>query len=181
MKFLNRDDNSLTLINDKPEKMAFLYQSKKYAILFGIFAITFSYLLWRFGNEIKNVNIYIYWFSFALAGALFLGTITTLLTNCILEIDASRKKVSYSLTTLFGKTEWERNFDYFKEIRIYRPMTSSGNAGHAAFLKVLLTTGKGEEIPLGTGMLGTNNKQKTRKLAEKISNIMSLSVIEEAL
>jgi hypothetical protein len=159
--------------------MNFVYKSQKYAFLFGVFAVALSYVVWRFGDEIKNVHIYIYWFSFFLAGALCFGAITTLWTNCRLEIDASRKKVSYSLSTLFGKTEWKRNFDDFKEIRIYRPIAGAGNAGHASFLKVLLTTAKGEEIPLGTGMLGTNNKQKARNLAEKMSNIMSLSVIEE--
>ncbi len=179
MKFLNRDDNALTLTNDDLKKMNFVYKSKKHAVLFGLFAIALSYVIWRFSDEIKNIHVYVYWFSFFLAGALCFGTITTLWTNCRLEIDASIKKVSYSLSTLFGKTEWKRDFGDFKEIRIYRPIASSGNAGHAAFLKVLLITAKGEEIPLVAGISGTNNKQKTRKLAEKMSNIMSLRVIEE--
>ena len=176
MKFINRDDNALTLTNDSSGKMVFVYKSRKHAVLFGIFAIALSYAVWHFSNEIKNVHIYIYWFSCFLAGALCFGTITTLWTNCRLEVDASRKTVSYSLSTLFGKTEWKRNFDDFNEIRIYRPIASSGNAGHAAFLKVLLITAKGEEIPLGTGMLGINNKQKATKFADKMSKIMSLSV-----
>ena len=180
MKFLNRDDNALTLTNDSSEKMDFVYKSKKYAVLFGLFAISLCYVVWRFGDEIKNVHIYIYWFLLFLAGALIFGTITTIWTNCRLEIDASRRKVSYSLSTLFGKTTWESNFDVFKEIKIYRPIAGVGSAGHSAFFKVLLITEKGDEIPLGTGMFGVDGKQKARQFADRVSKIMSLSVIDES-
>jgi len=181
MKFLNRDDNALTLVNDQPGRMIFVYQSKKYALLFGVFAISLMYVVWHFGEEIKNIHIYVYWFSFFLAGALCFGSISTFLTHCRLNIDISGKQVRYSLSSLLGKTKWERSFDDFKQIRIHRPLTGqNGRAGHAAFLKILLVTNKGEEIPLGTGILGVYGKQKARQFADKLSKIMSLNVIDEA-
>lgn len=180
LKFINRDDNALTLNTETPEQINFVYQSKKHAFLFGIFAISLAYVVFQFSDEIKNTHIYVYWFCCFLAGALFFGTISTFLTNCNLEIDKTKKQVRYSLFSLFGKDKWERNFDAFKEIKIYRPISGPNSAGHAAFLKILLTTNKGEEIPLGTGMLGTANQQKVKQLTNKLSEIMSLNVIEES-
>ena len=181
MKFMNRDDNALTLVSDKPDKMVFEYQSRKYAILFGAVAISLIYTVWRFGEEIKNVHLYIYWFSYFLAGAFCFGSISTLLTKCSLELNMLRKQVRYSLSSLLGKTKWERNFDDFKEIKIYRPLTGlAGRAGHAVFLKILLVTNNAEEIPLGTGMLGVYGKEKAREFADKISKSISLSIIDES-
>jgi len=78
LKITNRDDSVLTLVSDKTDKMVFEYQSRKYAILFGAFAIALVYTVWRFGEEIKNVHLYIYWFSCFLAGAISFGSISTL-------------------------------------------------------------------------------------------------------
>ena len=180
MKFMNRDDNALTLVSDKPDKMVFEYQSRKYAILFGIFAVSLIYTVWRFGEEIKNVHLYIYWFSYFLAGAVSFGSINALFIKCSLELNMLRKQVRYSLSSLLGKTKWERSFDDFKEIRIYRPLKGSGTAGHSAFLIILLVTNNAEEIPLGTGMLGVYGKEKAREFADKISKSISLSIIDES-
>ncbi len=179
MKFLNRDDNVLTLTNDNPERLKFVYKSQKNAVLFAVFAVALSLVVWFYGDEIKKIHHLIYWFCCFLAAAFCFGTIATLWTNCCIEINASKKTVHYSLSTPFEKTEWTKHFNYFKEIRIYRPISGAGNAGHSAFLRILLTTVTGDEIPLGFGMLGVKNKQKARHLAEKLSKMLSLAVFEE--
>ncbi len=179
MKFLNRDDNVLTLISSDPNILRFEYSAYRHAFLFGIFACGLAAATWYLGDEIKKAHVSIYWFCCFLSGALFFGTITTIFTRCNLEVNGPKNLVQYSLASLFAKTEWEKNFNEFEEIRLYRPAASGGQAGRAATITVLLKTIKGDEIPLGTGTLGTYTKQKAKELAEKLSKTMSLKVIKE--
>ncbi|GAB4223390.1 MAG: hypothetical protein Kow0062_23410 [Acidobacteriota bacterium] len=179
MKFLHRDDNALTLASRGPGRLAFTYRSRMHALLFGAFAIVLIYVVWRYGDTMRSVHSAVYWFSVFLAVSLSIGTLITLSTRCRLDIDASGRQVRYSRSTPFGKVDWQRDFGEFKEVRIYRPLSGSGRAGHASHLKVLLTTTAGEEIPLGVSLGGTSRRE-ARDLAQNISEIMSLTIVEES-
>ncbi len=46
MKFLNRDDNALTLVHFDSGKMHFVYKSLQYSALFGVFAFAVGAAVW---------------------------------------------------------------------------------------------------------------------------------------
>lgn len=179
MKFLNRDDNVLSLTHSSPGNMRFAYRSLQHALIFGLFAALVIAAVWFLREEIESVHTYLYWFTCAIAIALVFGTIRTSILRCTLDIEERARKVGYELSTMRGKQQWRRGFDEFKEVRLYRPIAGKG-AGHSASSKVLLVASKGEEIPLGRSLLGTRSLREANAFAEELAALLGLSVVQES-
>ena len=173
-----RDDNVLVLSDQNTDRMMFQYNSQKMAALVAMIAIGWFLTIWFAGDQIKDTHVVFYWFLCFLAVAFGIGTITSIKTKIRLEIDIKDGVVNYFFSNLINSSEWRKSFGEFKEIRIYRPKVGQG-AGRSSWLRILLKTMQGDEIPLGTGFFGIHGKEQARMLAEEISKAMSLIVIEE--
>ncbi len=107
------------------------------------------------------------------ATALFIwSSIYSYFTKIELNIDRLKRVVGYRKSNFFGTKKWEKGFDSFIEVRIWRP-------GRKSFLKLVLRMKDKQEIPLGTSEAGILDIEKAKELAEHISKVMNIPVIEE--
>lgn len=172
-----RNDPVLILVTFDNNRMDFVFPARQMALLFGAFAVAAALALLFHGGELREKSMFSYWFLCFLEVAFIWGTISALNTRCRLQIDRSKQSVYYFLSSLFRQQEWEKYFNDFEEIRLFRPETGDGRSG---LLKIILKSKDGEEIPLGRSLFGIYRKTEARRLAKELATLMSLNVIEES-
>jgi len=172
-----RQDHVLVQLEGKNDNLSFAFRSKNWSIysaLISIVLLVGTFLI----NDMDSAKVHFKEYLVPggyVATALFIwSSIYSYFTKIELEIDKHKRVVEYRKSNFFGTKKWEKGFDNFIEVRIWRP-------GNNSFFKVVLRMKDKQEIPLGTSEAGILNVEKARKLAEYISKAMNIPVIEEAM
>lgn len=94
-------------------------------------------------------------------------------TTKVLTFDGIKKVATFHTVNPFGTKDRIMDFSAFSEIRLWRP-------GRKSFIVVVLRMHDGQEIPLGTSEAGCLGHKKALDIARKLSEIISIPVMEES-
>jgi len=169
-----RLDHVLVLREDVGDVLSFAFRGRRWSIY--TFLISITLLVGTIvikGLPDVHYKEYLIPGGYVASAAFIWSSIYSFYTKITLDIDSAGRLVRYRKSNIFGDNEWERGFSDFSEIRIWRP-------GRKSFFKVILRIKDNQEIPLGTNEAGTLNLDRSKEIAERISKVMGLPVIEES-
>ncbi len=168
-----RTDALLIYRPDIKHNLTFVFRGKRWTVYTILLAI-----LVFIGTHAISHMVHVQYRDILVPGGYVVGcllcwsSISNYFTSKVLEFNPTLKRVQYQASSLFGKTEWDKDFAEYIQVRLWRPE-------RASFIVIVLRLRDGEEIPLGTSEAGIFGVDKARTIAKHIAEILNVPMIEE--
>jgi len=114
---------------------------------------------------------------FSLFGLLLLyGSLYSFTADQFLVVNGVGRSIRFHKKNLYGRVDWERRGDQFKEIHVFRAKASRGRAKNWS---ILLVGGDGTELFLGENEFGSFSREGAIELAGNVSRLTGIQVHAE--
>ena len=93
-----------------------------------------------------------------------------------LEIDNLEQVVKYKESSLYKNISWRKDFQNFRLIKAFRPLTTATSSGGRPAITwiIQLISNEGEVFDIGYNQFGAMNRNKAEVLLKRIATIMNI-------
>ncbi len=166
----------MVLTNESPHKLLFEFNSTLWGyvtlLISGILGVATYFALLKVG--LSNVIPFIFGF-FCL---LFLySSIYSFKLRRSLEINGADHVVEYKESSLYKGKKWRKDFQSFKSIKAFRPLSTATSSGgrRAINWSIQLISNDDEIFDIGYSQFGAANRKKAEELIHRIATIMGIN------
>lgn len=172
-----RTDTTLVLKEETADHVRFAHRSRWWGTIAAVVGAGSIGACLLFGAEIRALNDWLFGLGWILGVTFLLSAVYSWTTRRSLLIRIFEQEVHFEARDLFGSKKWTKPFDEFVAVRLFRP--AMGSSAEAPFVRVLLVTQDGEELPLRDRGPGEPEWEEARDLARRIAEAMSIPIDDE--
>jgi len=168
----------MVLVKESPHNLIFRFNSILWGYVssfIGIALGTATYF--AFAQEGNNWIVSCIFVLFSLI--FFYSAIYSFNLHRSLEIDESKQVIRYVESSLYKNINWQKNFQHFKEIKTFRPITTAGSFGakKTKNWSIQLISKEDEVFAIGYNQFGALSRQKAEELVTRIADMMGIPKI----
>lgn len=166
----------MVLEEESPDRLLFRFRGGRWgaATLAGGLALITASGWFRFSKDLPFLQLAV----FVFFGLLLLySSLFSFTANQFLIVDGKSGSINFHKKNLYGRVDWKRSGDRFKEIRIFRPMAANHRPGKN--WAIMLVCHDETNLFLGEHELGSRSRGSAFTLAENIGRLAGIRTIGE--
>ena len=164
----------MVLAEETGNRQIFRFRGKHWALItfmIGIFVLSGATYIQVIGKRELLLLSCLYVFGLLL----IYSSLYSLTADQWLQVEGRKKTVKYHKKNLYGKIEWCRSGEQFKEIRVFRDLLDRSRNMNWT---IMLVANDGSEFFLGENEFGSFTRENALRIAEKAGHLSGITVVE---
>lgn len=168
----------MVLAEESADRLVFRFRSRRWGVatLAGGLALIAISGWFHFSHHFPFLQLAIFYF----AGLLLLySSLYSFTADQFLIVDGKDGSLHFHKQDLYGRVDWERPGNQFKEIRVFRPGRTQGS-GQTKNWAIMLACCDGLELFLGENEFGSLSREGALALAANVGRLTGITITADS-